>query len=132
MDTLTLRLKEKWFNMTKAGIKTEDYRAITPYWSKRLLATSCGRKFDFDELLRDYKQDYPYLIMIGIKNKLFVPRPYKHTVIWHGYPPRSATERKLVYQFKGLEVSGGNTAWGAMPDTLYFIIQHGQCVELED
>jgi len=34
---LQLSLKKQWFEMTKAGIKTEDYREITPYWIKRLL-----------------------------------------------------------------------------------------------
>ena len=32
---LQLALKTKWFEMTKAGIKTEDYREMSPYWSKR-------------------------------------------------------------------------------------------------
>jgi len=29
---LRLSLKTKWFKMTKAGIKTEDYREINDYW----------------------------------------------------------------------------------------------------
>lgn len=33
---LQLSLKTKWFEMTKAGIKTEDYREINEYWTKRL------------------------------------------------------------------------------------------------
>jgi hypothetical protein len=34
---LQLPLKKQWFEMTKSGIKTEDYREITPYWVKRLV-----------------------------------------------------------------------------------------------
>jgi len=34
---LRLSLKTKWFEMTKAGIKTEDYREINEYWFKRLV-----------------------------------------------------------------------------------------------
>lgn len=34
---LQLSLKTEWFNKTKAGIKTEDYREITPYWYSRLV-----------------------------------------------------------------------------------------------
>lgn len=37
---LRLSLKTKWFEMTKAGIKTEDYREITPY----LALTICQAK----------------------------------------------------------------------------------------
>ena len=33
---LQLSLKTKWFEMTKAGIKTEDYREINIYWEKDL------------------------------------------------------------------------------------------------
>lgn len=33
---LQLSLKTRWFEMTKSGLKTEDYREITPYWVKRL------------------------------------------------------------------------------------------------
>jgi len=33
---LRLSLKSKWFEMTKSGIKKEDYREINSYWIKRL------------------------------------------------------------------------------------------------
>jgi len=32
MKNLQLSLKRKWFEMTKAGIKIEDYRNINEYW----------------------------------------------------------------------------------------------------
>ena len=31
MKNLQLSLKRNWFEMTKSGVKTEDYREITPY-----------------------------------------------------------------------------------------------------
>ena len=31
MSNLQLSLKTKWFEMTKSGIKTEDYREINDY-----------------------------------------------------------------------------------------------------
>ncbi len=33
---LPLVLKGKWFSMVASGEKREEYRAATPYWSKRL------------------------------------------------------------------------------------------------
>lgn len=33
---LQLSLKTKWFEMTKSGIKKEDYREINSYWITRL------------------------------------------------------------------------------------------------
>lgn len=32
---LTLPIKKKWFDMIRAGIKTEEYREIKPYYQSR-------------------------------------------------------------------------------------------------
>lgn len=42
MKSLTLNLKREYFEQIKSGIKTEEYRLCTPYWSKRLK----GKTFD--------------------------------------------------------------------------------------
>ena len=42
MKSLTLNLKREYFEQIKSGIKTEEYRLCTPYWSKRLE----GKAFD--------------------------------------------------------------------------------------
>ncbi|MGL4652641.1 hypothetical protein [Cetobacterium sp.] len=42
MKILTLNLKREYFEQIKSGIKTEEYRLCTPYWSKRLE----GKTFD--------------------------------------------------------------------------------------
>lgn len=42
MKSLTLNLKKEYFEQIKSGIKTEEYRLCTPYWSKRLE----GKSFD--------------------------------------------------------------------------------------
>lgn len=39
---LILNLKREYFEQIKSGIKTEEYRLCTPYWSKRLE----GKTFD--------------------------------------------------------------------------------------
>lgn len=38
--TLTLPLNGVYFDQIKAGTKTEEYRLVTPYWSKRLVGRS--------------------------------------------------------------------------------------------
>lgn len=40
MNTLHLTLKKQWFDMILSGAKTEEYREIKPYWTKRLLGKS--------------------------------------------------------------------------------------------
>lgn len=34
---LHLVLKRKWYDMIASGEKKEEYRATTPYWTKRIL-----------------------------------------------------------------------------------------------
>ena len=34
---LHLTLKKKWFDMILSGEKTDEYREIKPYWTKRLI-----------------------------------------------------------------------------------------------
>ncbi|MGL5595445.1 MAG: ASCH domain-containing protein [Cetobacterium sp.] len=51
MKILTLNLKREYFEQIKSGIKTEEYRLCTPYWSKRLESKS------FDKII--IKLGYP-------------------------------------------------------------------------
>lgn len=42
MKTLTLSLKNQWFDMIKSGEKKEEYRDTSGYWTSRLLKYSLG------------------------------------------------------------------------------------------
>jgi hypothetical protein len=42
MANMTLPLKREYFEAIRDGIKTEEYRLITPYWTKRIE----GREYD--------------------------------------------------------------------------------------
>jgi len=39
MKVLHMTLKKRWFDMILSGEKTEEYREIKPYWTKRLEKT---------------------------------------------------------------------------------------------
>jgi hypothetical protein len=51
---LHLSLKTKWFEMTKAGVKTEDYREINEYWVKSFLYHK-ESKLTIEEIIRYIK-----------------------------------------------------------------------------
>lgn len=121
--TLQLSLKKKWFEMTKAGIKTEEYREITPYWANRL----------FD----GYNQGFwNYYLSCDKWNPLDLISTFKRThVRWNvfdnnkmtlGYPKKTDTERIVLLENKGIEIRTGNPKWGAEPNKLYFVIKHGK------
>jgi hypothetical protein len=106
---LRLSLKTKWFEMTKAGIKTEDYREINKYWISRLCYN-----LEHLESLED-------LLAVG------GPKFYDFTtnIMTLGYPKSTDTCRILKLEHKGIEIREGNPEWGAEPGKLYFVIKHG-------
>jgi hypothetical protein len=106
MKNLQLSLKTKWFEMTKSGIKTEDYRDITPYWINRLIIKSF-RNEDTGELH-------------------FIFKVFKNNIMTLGYPKKDDKDRILILENKEVTIGYGNPEWGAEPNKLYFIIKHGK------
>lgn len=121
---LRLPLKTKWFNMTKAKIKMEDYREINEYWIKRLIFTEL--ELSVDDImsglcaLRDgYNEDHVYDVY-G-----FCFKNFDCNVMTLGYPKSGNLERTLTLKHKGIEIRSGNPEWGAEPEKIYFVIMHG-------
>ena len=46
-ETLHLPLKKEWYDLIERGIKTEEYREIKPYWTKRLMKRYCQVQFTY-------------------------------------------------------------------------------------
>jgi hypothetical protein len=115
---LQLSLKKKWFEMTKQGIKTEDYREITPYWIKRLVND-----------LPMKNMAVAYLTESTLIKGLSIERGFKkftQNTMTLGYPKSTDSERILKLEHKGIEIGYGNPEWGAEQNKLYFIIKHGK------
>ena len=112
MMILHLHVKEKWYRMTESGEKPEEYRAIKPYWIKRLcfarrneghcemskrvfcLACFCGRDpFLFDN--------------------------FTHVCLHLGY-----TKESLTQEIAAIDIGYGNPAWGAPPTKQVIIIKY--------
>lgn len=74
MRILTLHLKGKWFDQVKAGVKTHEYRVVSPYWIKRLR----NREYDFIIVCRGYPKGNDF------KNRIiFQWNGAKETIIEH-------------------------------------------------
>ena len=117
MTALRLPLKSKWFEMTKAGIKSEDYREINEYWIKRLVKYCSNMSHLINQ---------PYLIQL---NRFEVE--FKHfdiNIMTLGYPKSGDSDRILKLEHKGIEIRTGNPEWGAEPNKLYFVIKHGRII----
>ena len=125
MKNLQLSLKKQWFEMTKSGIKTEDYREITPYWCSRLLLSFRGDKMSVNwwKYKDETSQGTPSEIKENIE--LFTNfRRFDINTITLGYPKSTDNCRILKLEHKGIEIRTGNPEWGAEPGKLYFVIKH--------
>jgi len=136
---LQLTLKAKWFEMTKAGIKTEDYREITPYWANRFFNKKEKHmtKWFWNGLLSrtgvDGIRHYRYFAFSGqeqVENtiKSYGLKAFNQNIMTLGYPKATDTDRILKLQHKGIEIRTGNPEWGAEPNKLYFVILHGDII----
>ena len=118
---LTLSLKKQWFDLTKSGIKTEDYREINHYWIKRLMTKKYNNIYQnkqeaIDGIIKHIDPNYL------VKNH---SKKFDCNIMTLGYPSNDNTERILKLEHKGIEIRTGNPEWGAEPNKLYFVIMHG-------
>lgn len=132
MSNLQISLITKWFEMTKAGIKKEDYRKITPYWCNRFLlfhGKSMSKRwwkenyFEIDGIFCDIEE---------IVENILLFCTFKHfnfNVMTLGYPKSNNTDRILKLEHEGIEIRTGNPDWGAEPGKIYFVIKHGELCE---
>ena len=121
MANLQLSLKRNWFEMTKSGVKTEDYREINHYWIKRLMTKKYNNIYQneqeaIDGIIKHIDPNYL------VKNH---SKKFDCNVMTLGYPKSTDTERILKLEHKGIEIGYGKPEWGAEPNKLYFVIKHG-------
>lgn len=124
MKNLQLSLKKEWFEMTKAEIKTEDYREINRYWAKRLI-------YNWKDLLLkrcviDFIDDNDAHNFVMNKMNYFGFNEYESNTMTLGYPKSTDFDRIIKFEHAGIEIRTGNPEWGAEPNKLYFVIKHGK------
>ena len=137
MKNLQLSLIRIWFEMTKAGIKPEDYRNITPYWCSRFILVD-GEKMPqkwWDKWVKSYKNETKqdeyfdflqrYFAQTEEKRSSFSFKQFTQNTMTLGYPKKGDAERTLILEHKGIEIRTGNPEWGAEPGKIYFVIKHG-------
>lgn len=129
MKNLQLSLKKNWFDMTKSGEKTEDYRNITPFWATRLLGQSQAFWKGYLGYNSNNKRCYGFkdqssIDFITDKCKGF--KPFTTNTMTLGYPKATDSERILKLEHKGIEIRTGNPDWGAEEGKVYFVIKHGK------
>lgn len=119
---LQLSLKKQWFDLTASGVKTEDYRELTPYWIKRLMSKQ------FNDIYPDEKESIETIMKFYDLDSFTKDYGKKFTsnVMTLGYPSKTDLSRIKEYEHLGIEIGYGNPEWGAEPNKLYFVIKHGE------
>lgn len=126
MKNLQMPLIKKWFDMTKLGIKREDYREITPYWERRFYKCTIGctkskiygncQEFIGNEVVNSFPCH---------KCEYSEPKKFDVNTMTLGYPKSTDKNKIIRLQHKGIEIKTGNHELGAEPNKLYFVIKHG-------
>ena len=58
-DALKLVLKKRWYDLIRSGEKKEEYRAISPYWYRRILTENGQARYDQVTFYYGYAKDRP-------------------------------------------------------------------------
>lgn len=110
--------------MTKAGIKTEDYREITPYWIKRF-ALCRGDS----PVKHGYFCKKAICYSCIVRGHGFKPQTFTVNRMTLGYPKGDDQERIIEFEHAGIEIREGRPEWGAEPGKIYFVIKHGKRIQ---
>lgn len=130
MKKLQLPLKKQWFEMTKLGIKKEDYRELNPYWFVRLFDRSKGQsKLILQGFCDDLKRDKSACKWNYDNGFFFKFKVFENNIMTLGYPKSTDNERILKLEHKGIEIRTGNPDWGAEHGKIYFVIKHGEILK---
>lgn len=112
--TLYLPIKKQWFDLIKAGIKTEEYRDDTPFYQSRLICQTEDQEKDSYDLIYGGN-------IIGGVNHLAIQkmRRYDFIEFRNGYAKNAP---KIRFKNPRARYDYGKPEWGAVPGKIYFVI----------
>lgn len=110
-NVLKLVLTHKWYDMIEAGVKTEEYRELSPHWAKRF-----GTPISW--AMEAYVQP-DFCDTDGVGYKLSGNK-YTHVQFQRAYPKNPPRMTKAI---KSIRIGTGKPEWGAEPNKLYFVIE---------
>lgn len=114
MKILHLTLKKKWFDMIDSGEKTEEYREVKPFWSKRFTLLP-----NDSPSLSDVSRCGEYVW----RDRYDVVRFVNGGNFHHSLP-------SITFKCEGIDVGEGFPKWGAEPGKKYFVISLGERIDI--
>lgn len=123
MRILHLVLIGKWYDMIASGEKTEEYRALTPYWCNRLIGGFglSWWKQNFKEM-QSLKEENPKMWLHSIRDSSeFGTTKFYNSICFH----RGYTNTTMSFEYEYLDIDKGKEEWGE-PKEPVFIIKLGK------
>lgn len=144
MKTLHLTLKKQYFDEILAGVKTEEYRQVKPYWNKRLSRYwfVCGEKHKIDNITHGSSKTN-LSCFINIRNKIikeyqeeweivsfdFMPFEFSKIIFYNGGAP-SKKYPHFVIECLAIEIQRGIKTPLGKGD--FFVIKLGKILETKN
>ena len=130
---LNLNLMGRYYDMIHDGCKTEEYREIKPYWTKRLFLLNPehpGNQGSIstnisDKTLQNWR-DEGLAIETLIKEETIIARGFTHVCFRRGY-----TNTPLFVRLASISVGMGKPQWGAPPGSPVFILKLGEVDDIQ-
>lgn len=123
---LTLTVSKEWFDMIVSGKKTEEYRVIKGYWTKRLLLVRSELEEPFEKMSKECAENWDSISIEMAKycfnSPYYKTVPFTHVLFVNGYRKNSPRIEKEIEN-----ISIGKPKKGLCPDkwldTEFFIIK---------
>ena len=123
--TIHLNLTKQWFDKHLED-KTEEYRAITPYWCSRfLLDAGEHQKRDYWKMIFYCEGDNAIdFILSCIEFGVYSFKPYDTAIYSNGMKPVAVLPR-FKRPINTILIAEGREEWGAKKGVKYFVLKHG-------
>lgn len=123
---LTLTVSKQWFDMIVSGEKTEEYREIKGYWTKRLLLLRSELEEPFKKISKDCAKSWdsisPEMAKYCLNSPYYIFESFTHVLFINGYRKDSPQIEKEIES-----ISIGKPKKGLCPDkwldTEFFVIK---------
>ncbi len=112
-NVLTVRMKQKWFDMVVKGGKSEEYRSYNDYYKSRIE----GKEFDIIRFIMGYSSDAP--VYEAYIDDIWIYEPIYSESDIHG----ADNQAILELQQQRCPLDSCVCSWGFNPHEPQFIIQ---------
>lgn len=127
MQTLSLVLKKKWYDMIASGEKTEEYREIKPYWITRLLYEHSiyipDKEYKIGRLRANFFTSSVDVLKYKLECQDVRFRGFCNVTFHLGYAKDRPT---MTFVLDKITIGRGRAEWGAEEGNLYFVIHLGE------